>query len=44
MLRIRALAMLGAITLLGLAACSDVAGPTQPEFCPVTGGPGTCQG
>ena len=40
--RIRCLATLGTIALLGLAACSDVTGPTQSDFCPVTGGPGTC--
>ncbi|MEO8575777.1 MAG: hypothetical protein ABI556_03715 [Gemmatimonadales bacterium] len=42
MSRLRCLATLGAIALLGLAACSDVTGPSEPGFCPVTGGPGTC--
>jgi hypothetical protein len=45
MTRIRPLAILGIIALLGLSAtaCSDVTGP-QPKssFCPITGGPGTC--
>lgn len=34
--------ILGAIVLLGLAACSDVTGPGPSKFCPITGGPGTC--
>ena len=45
MTRIRPLAILAAIALLGLGAtaCSDLTGPTEKTgFCAVTGGPGTC--
>lgn len=44
MSRFKSLITLGAIALLGLAACTDATGPTPSGFCPITGGPGTCDG
>jgi len=43
MFRFKSLVTLGTIALLSLAACSDVTGPAPKSgFCPITGGPGTC--
>ena len=43
MFRFKSLVTLGTIALLGLAACTDVTGPAPKSgFCPITGGPGTC--
>jgi hypothetical protein len=38
------LSLIALLTLAALAACSDISGPQPTEFCPITGGPGTCQG
>jgi hypothetical protein len=36
---------LSLVALLALAAaCSDITGPQPNGFCPITGGPGTCEG
>jgi len=43
MSRVKPLALLALVSVLGLAACSDITAPDQ-EFCPITGGPGTCAG
>jgi hypothetical protein len=44
MSRLRLVSLLSTLALLGLAACSDVTGPTKTGFCPITGGSGTCDG
>ena len=38
------LSFLAIFALVALAACSDVTGPQQPGWCPITGGTGTCDG
>ncbi|MGE5748627.1 MAG: hypothetical protein ACM31F_01605 [Gemmatimonas sp.] len=38
------LSFLAILALAALAACSDVTGPQQPGWCPITGGTGTCDG
>ena len=38
----KSLSLLAIIALATLAACSDATGPQKSGFCPITGGPGTC--
>ena len=42
MLARKPLSLLAIVALAALTACSDITGPQQPGFCPITGGPGTC--
>lgn len=44
MFRSKTLSLLAVAGLLALAACSDITGPETSGFCPIGGGPGTCQG
>ncbi|HEY4953621.1 MAG TPA: hypothetical protein VII02_01920 [Gemmatimonadaceae bacterium] len=43
MSRLKGLAVLSLVCLLGVGACSDATGPTTSVACPITGGSGTCQ-
>ena len=36
------LSLLVLLSLVALAACSDVTGPDTDGFCSISGGPGTC--
>ena len=38
------LSLVALLAVAALAACSDITGPTSSGFCPITGGPGTCEG
>jgi hypothetical protein len=37
------LSLVALLCLAALAACSDISGPEQEGFCPITGSDGTCQ-
>ena len=37
------LSLVALLALAALAACSDITGPQPSGFCPITGGPGTCE-
>lgn len=36
------LSLVALLALAVLTACSDITGPENTGFCPITGGPGTC--
>jgi hypothetical protein len=37
------LSLVALLVLAALTACSDITGPKPSGFCPITGGPGTCE-